>query len=450
MSQKEKNKTRFLQHHVYEINAISKNPIPFFTRLIKKYGNVVNAYFLSRFYLTDDPEVIRHIFQKNNRNYVKTKRIIGAVRLQIGNGLLTSEGKYWLKQRRAIQPGFHRERLDNISKIMVEEINRYMTEELDKHAASKEAFFMDKEMMHLAYRLVSKSLFGSEAEDEKLKIIDEVITEGQEFTVYTIRKPYIKPWLLISGAYKRNQKRKKVADDLIMEIINERKNSGEKRDDLLQMLLETEYEDGTKMTDQQLLDECMVLYVAGHETTALALTWAWYLISTHPKIDGQLQAATQSVLENRDPGFSDLRSLSYASQIIDETMRMYPPAWLLDRSAVNDDEIGGYTIKKNRDIFVFVYGMHHNAKYWNDPEVFDPERFSAENKKNHVPYSYLPFGGGPRLCIGNNFALMEMQLILSMFTKRYRFEVIPEHKVEMNPMITLRPRYGIKMKVHKR
>ena len=333
---------------------------------------------------------------------------------------------------------------------MVDEINLYMNEELDKYAVSNEAFFLDKEMMHLAYKLVSKSLFGSEAEDEKLRVIDDVITEGQEFTVYTIRRPYMKPWLLVSGAYRRNRIRKKIADDLIMEIINERINSGEKRDDLLQMLVDTEYEDGTKMTNQQLLDECMVLYVAGHETTALALTWAWYLISSHPEIELRLKEATHAALGNRDPGFSDLRSLSYASQIIDETMRMYPPAWLLDRSAVNDDEIGEYTIKKNRDIFVFVYGMHHNPKYWNEPEVFNPERFTPENKKNHVPYAYLPFGGGPRLCIGNNFALMEMQLILSMFVNRFRFEVVPEHKVEANPMITLRPRYGIKMKVHRR
>jgi len=204
------------------------------------------------------------------------------------------------------------------------------------------------------------------------------------------------------------------------------------------------------MTDQQLLDESLVLYVAGHETTALALTWALYLISSHPDVEQQLYKSTLSQFSEKDPGFSDLRSMGYTAQVIDETMRMYPPAWLLDRKAIEDDEVGGYTINKNQDIFCFTYGMHRNPEYWENPDTFDPDRFSEENKKKHVPHAYMPFGAGPRLCIGNNFAMMEMQLILSMFSKRYRFEVLSDQNITVQPLITLRPRNGIKVKVHKR
>ena len=355
MSVKEKNKLRYLQRYLFQINTISSNPIPFFMSIMKKHGTMVDAYFLKRFYLTTNPEVIRHIFQKNNKNYVKTNRTIDPVRDQIGNGLLTSEGAYWLKQRRSIQPGFHRKRLEDISVTMVKEINTYMDEVLDAYAEKNEAFVLDKEMMHIAYRLVSKSLFGSEVADEKLKMMDRVISEGQEYTVDLIRRPYLKFWLRLNGGFKKNQENKRVSQALIMDIINDRKKSSMPQNDLLQMLLETEYEDGSKMTDQQLLDESLVLYVAGHETTALALTWALYLISSHPDVEQQLYKSTLSQFSQRDPGFSDLRSMGYTTQVIDETMRMYPPAWLLDRKAIEDDEVGGYTINKNQDIFCFTY-----------------------------------------------------------------------------------------------
>ena len=225
MSVKEKNKLHYFQRYLFKINSISRNPIPFFMSIMKNHGTMVDAYFLKRFYLTTDPEVIRYIFQKNNKNYVKTNRTIDPVREQIGNGLLTSEGAYWLKQRRSIQPGFHRKRLEDISITMVNEINAYMDEVLDVYAANNESFVLDKEMMHLAYRLVSKSLFGSEVADEKLKLMDKAISEGQEYTVDLIRRPYLRFWLRLNGEFKKNQKNKRMSQELIMDIINERKKA---------------------------------------------------------------------------------------------------------------------------------------------------------------------------------------------------------------------------------
>ena len=450
MSSNSKNKLRFLHRHLLNIKSISVNPIPFFTSIIENYGEMVDVFFLRRFYITTDPEVIRHIFQRNNKNYPKTRQTIVPVREQIGNGLLTSEGPYWLRQRRAIQPGFHRKRLEDISKVMVDEINRYMDNELNAFAENGIVVELDKEMMHLAYRLVSKSLFGSDVADEKLGLMDRAISEGQEYIITQVRRPYFKYWQKLNGEYKKNEERKRVVQGIVMDIINERRSSGVAPNDLLQMLLETEYEDGSRMSDEQLLDESLVLYLAGHETTALALTWGIYLLSTHSDVEEKLHESTAAQFSDRDPSFADLRSMAYVNQVIDETMRLYPPAWFLDRYAVEEDEINGYRVRKNQDIFCFVFGMHRNPKYWEQPEKFDPERFSDEHKKKHVPHAYMPFGAGPRLCIGNNFAMMEMQLILSMFVKRYRFEVLKDQKIELQPLITLRPKNGIKVRIHKR
>ena len=288
MSSNSKNKLRFLHHHLLNIKSISVNPIPFFVSIIENYGEMVDVLFLRRFYITTDPEVIRHVFQRNNKNYPKTDQTIVPVREQIGNGLLTSEGPYWLKQRRAIQPGFHRKRLEDISKVMVDEINRYMDHELKAYAESGNVVELDKEMMHLAYRLVSKSLFGSEVADEKLGLMDRAISEGQEYIITQVRRPYFKYWQKLNGEYEKNEERKRVVQGIIMDIINERRSSGTAENDLLQMLLETEYEDGSRMSDEQLLDESLVLYLAGHETTALALTWGIYLLSTHSEVEEKL------------------------------------------------------------------------------------------------------------------------------------------------------------------
>ncbi len=428
--------------------AFVKNPIPTFLKLLKEHDGLCQIKMTQRYaYMTDRPEIIRHFLQKNHKNYIKTSIVKNSLKKQIGNGLLTSDGDYWLKQRRAIQPGFHRKRLEAISHIMIREINDYLDNIMDAYAESGAVFDMHKEMTHLAYKIVSKSLFSGSLSDEKLDLIEETINSAQEQIVNEVRQPFMIPWLWLKGDIRKTNLLRKEADEEIYKAIRERRESGEKHDDLLDMLLETEYEDGTGMTEQQLRDEALILYVAGHETSANAMTWAWYLITSHPEIEEELLKSSYDILGNDSPSFEKLRELGYSLQVIEETMRLYPPAWITDREPLEDDETEGIRIKKGQDIIALIYSVHHNAKYWENPEEFKPERFTPENKKKHVPFSYLPFGGGPRLCIGNNFALMEMQFVLVEMVRRYKFEIIKDQQIELNPLITLRPRYGIKMKV---
>lgn len=439
-----------LLRNLINIPRIVHNPAIHFKQVLDDNDGLVKLELpYGSVCMTDRPELIRHVLQQNHKNYVKTSAV-RKMRSQIGNGLLTSDGKYWLKQRRAIQPGFHKKRLEGISKIMVEEINQFMETVLDAYSETGQEFDISKEMARLAFKIVSKGLFGEAVEEDKLDMIDDIVTKSQQFIVDQIRKPFLKPWFHVSGAYARNRKLKEIGDKIILDVISERQLSRKRHDDLLDMLLETKYEDGSGMTDQQLLDEAIILLVAGHETSAVAMSWAWYLIATHPEIEMKLLQSVEESIGNNDPTFEGLRDLGYTLQILEETMRLYPPAWLTDREPVEDDVFEGVRIEKNHDILCLIYGVHHNPKYWENPEKFDPERFNTKSKETHIPFSYMPFGGGPRLCIGNNFALMEMQFVLAMLIRRYKIEVMPDQQIEINPLVTLRPRYGIKVRVKKR
>jgi len=440
-----------LIENLFSLRSFVRNPAVYLQKILSKNHGLAEVKILMRLVtVTDRPEMIRHVLQQNNRNYKKTKVVRSLIKEQVGNGLLTSDGPYWLKQRRAIQPGFHKQRLNGISKIMVNEIQEYMDDTLEKHAESQQAFDITKEMGRLAFRIVAKSLLGNSANVEELELVDEIVSKNQQFIVDQVRRPFLKPWFHLTGKYKQMRELKQKGDNLILRVIRERKESGEKHDDLLDMLLETRYEDGTSMTDQQLLDELIILYVAGHETTAMAMSWAWYLLVKHPEIEEKLVQSGLDVLGDNAPSFEKTRELSYSLQVVEETMRMYPPAWLVDREPLEDDEFEGYKIRKGQDVVCLMYSLHHNPKYWKNPEKFVPDRFSEANKKERVPFSYIPFGGGPRLCIGNSFALMEMQFILLLISKKYKFELLPNQEIDLYPMVTLRPRHGIQMKVSKK
>jgi cytochrome P450 len=431
-------------------SAMNENLVLYFKKIIDENNGLVKVKLPYSLVLTDRAEVIGHFLQKNNKNYRKTALIRNTIRKEIGNGLFTSDGDYWLKQRRAIQPGFHKKRLEGIARIMVEEINHYMDNVMDAYAENNQEIDLLDEMAKLAFKVLTKSLFGQEFEDGKINAIGEMVSSSQQYVMNRTLKPYLKPWYYVNGDYAENERLKKVRDEIIIEFIEDRKRSGEKVDDLLDMLLETEYEDGSKMSNQQILDETIVLLVAGHETSAVTISWTWYLLGMHPEVEDKL---VDSVLENigdKDPTFADIRSLAYPLQVLEESMRLYPAVWFIDREPLEDDEIEGMKIKKGEDIGAFLYGLHRNPAYWENPDEFDPNRFSAENKKKQTPYSYLPYGGGPRLCIGKNFAQMEMQFIVSMLIRRYKFVLSPDQEVSFKPLFTLCPSNGIKVRVEKR
>ena len=499
---------------IANIFKILENPIPVLTGFLEEFGETYYLYAggMNKTMVTTNPKIIQHVLQKNHRNYTKTPVQTKQLAKFAGKGLLTSEGPYWLQQRRLIQPGFHRHKIASLADIMNEVIIQSFKEfdeyansqqsidmahvmmeiafkavakslfstsvtdeemnmlakiasladimneviiqsfkEFDEYANSQQSIDMAHVMMEIAFKAVAKSLFSTSVTDEEMNMLAKNLTEIQEYFIKEVRQPFLHWYFQMSGKQKAYIQLADDSKQIILRIIHERRTSGKSHDDLLDMLLASRYEDtGEGMTDQQLLDEALIIFVAGHETSANALAWIFYLLSNHPKELEKLRNEAKSVLPNNVPTFLDLPKLEYGKWCIEEAMRLYPPAWITDRVALEDDEVDGIQIPKGMVVVPFIYGTHHSKNLWDNSEQFIPERFSKENKKQRPTYAYLPFGGGPRLCIGNNFAMMEMQLVVTHLIQRYDFELVKEHAVKIKPMITLRPKDGIMMKIKKR
>lgn len=428
-----------------------RNPLEVISENIARYGNTYTFHLggVQKGIMSARPEVIQHVLQKNHRNYRKSPIHFDKLARFLGNGLLSSDGDYWLQQRRLIQPGFHRKRLEGLAAVMNDEIARFL-ERLEEKTAANPVIDMSQAMMELAFRVVARSLFSADLPEEKLVELSGNITELQAFIIRLIRQPYLEWWFKLSGKTDIHLQMAARSRAVVADIIRQRRQSNAAHDDLLQMLLDARYESsGEGMTEEQLIDESLILFVAGHETTANALAWTWHLLSQHPDVVQRLRDEHQRVLAGRLPAFDDLPSLEYTLQVIEESMRLYPPAWITDRVAIEADEVDGVRIPAGAMIALSIYGVHHSAAHWKEPEAFRPERFSKENKALQHPYAYLPFGGGPRLCIGNSFALMEMQLILVQILRRFEVATVPGQAIIPQALITLRPKYGIRMKLHR-
>jgi cytochrome P450 len=429
-----------------------RNPLEVISENLRQYGDTYTFHLggIQKGMMTANPEIIQHILQKNHRNYRKSPIHFDKLARFLGNGLLTSDGEYWLRQRRLIQPGFHRTRLAALTQTMNAEIAAFLERTAQTTGAQGEVD-MSRTMMELAFRVVARSLFSADLPEERLLQLAQQITTLQAFIIRLIRQPYLEWWFNLSGATARHRHLSGGARSTVTELIRQRRQNQEQHDDLLQMLLDARYEDtGEGMSEKQLIDESLILFVAGHETSANALAWTCYLLSQHPESVEQLRAEHEAVLGERLPEFADLPRLEYTLQVIEEAMRLYPPAWITDRVAIADDEVDGVRIEAGSMIALSIYGAHHSAALWDAPEAFRPERFSKENKPKRHPYAYLPFGGGPRLCIGNSFALMEMQLILVQLLRRFDFELSPGQEIEPQALITLRPKNGLLMRLSRR
>ncbi len=425
------------------------NPIPILSTYLKEHDGYYSFNLAGKkVFITDKPSITQHILQKNHRNYHKSE-FVHSLTDFVGFGLLTSEGDYWLKQRRLIQPGFHRKKLEELSKIMLTETNDYV-DCFNELCQQNQLFDLSKEMMHLTLNVITKSLFSGSINQQEIQKIDFAITHIQEYMVKRIRMPFLMPWMKVNGKIKFYEGLHQEINELLFRIIRERKTNGGDYDDLLDMLLSARYKDSNEgMSDKQLRDEALVLFVAGHETSANALTWLWYALAQNPAVEEKLYQESISVLGDRDVTFDDLPNLPYSKQVIDETLRLYPPAWILDRVPLEDDEVDGYHLPKGGIINVLVHHLHRNPAYWEEPEVFNPDRFEKSREKDRVPYSYIPFGGGPRLCIGYNFAYYEMQIIIAQLIRRFRFR-IARKKVGLVPLVTLRPKGGMWVRVEER
>jgi len=395
--------------------------------------------------LVSSAEMAKYILQDNNKNYRKSLAYRISLKLMLGNGLLTSEGDFWRKQRRMAQPAFHRKKLAGFVDLMVNSSNQ-LIDRWRQNADSGRTFNIMPEMTSITAEVVAKALFSSDV-SSLIGEINSAVSILNEFGMQRI-KTLVRWPLWIPNKHNRTfKKHRNFLNKLILSIIEKRRNSNKTHNDLLGMLMDVyDEETGEKMNDKQLLDECLTLFIAGNETSAMALTWAVWLLLQNPNAKQKIREEVNQVVGNERIGLEHVPQLSYTLAVINESMRMFPPAWLMGRETLAPDVINGYKVPAKRNVLISIYNIHYHKNYWDEPELFKPERFNKENMKAKPKYAFMPFGGGPRLCIGNNFALMEMQVILASLVRAFDFETETK-SIEMEPLITLRPKGGLSIKV---
>lgn len=415
-------------------------------RYARTYGDVVFFRFVNiPICLVTHPDGIDYILVKHQSNFRKS-RDYRAFRPILGNGLLTSEGDFWQAQRKLIQPAFRHENIVSYADIMVGSAASMLSTWRDGQTRDIHA-----DMMALTLDVVAKSLFGSDVSGVAAKV-GKALAPMMELFIHQAKMTFLLP----EGApvpqtpryFRSNQQLNKI----VRGIIRERRAAPRPANDLLQTLLEAQDDRGSRMTDEQLRDEIMTLFIAGHDTTANALSWTWYLLAQHPAVEAQLAAELRAVLENRPPSVADLPRLPYTEMVLKESMRLYPPAWGFGRRPIHDFELGGYRIPAGTNVFLSQWITQRDPRWFPDPERFDPERWRVDPvKAGRIPrFAYFPFGGGPRVCVGAGFAMMEAALLLAAIAQRFRFSLVPGHPVETLPSATLRPKHGIKVVLHRR
>ncbi len=414
------------------VREMVRAPHRFFLQLTRDYGDIVQYRATpEQAYLLNHPDFVKQVLVSNGRNYTKethlNKHMLSSV---TGQGLLTSENPLWRKQRRLIQPFFHRSYLANFADLMVEATNE-MLARVDACASQHEPFDIANEMMTLTLNIVSRALFGYDIAEQSDRIGEAVNT------LVEIGKP----------KRRRFQEMAQVLDDIVYGLIDQRlAQPHREQQDLLDMLIQARYEDsGERMEKRQVRDEVMSLLIAGHETTANTLSWLWYLLGQYPEIVEEIEAELELVLNGRSPIITDFPNLEYCNKVIKESMRLYPSAWSISRHTVADDEIGGYHIPAGAIVALSPYTLHRHPAFWPDPEKFDPERFTPEQEAARHRYAYIPFGAGARKCIGDQFALMESIIILPMMLQKFRLHLVPDHPIEEHALVTLRAKHGILM-----
>ncbi len=411
-----------------------------------RMGDVVEMRIAVPVYLVTPAELVKHVLQDRHMNYRKGALYDRLVPL-VGQGLLTSEGDFWKRQRRLAQPAFHRQKVAAFADVMAKH-TQAMLDRWEAKAQSGEPFDAHEEMMALTLAIIGETLFSVDLTGAAAEV-GRAVDVALEVTEARTRMPFLPPAFLPTPGNLRFNRARKTLDALVNGIIAQRRATPGEHGDLLGLLMDARDEDGQSMSDTQLRDEVMTLLLAGHETTANALAWWIYLMSKHPEI-AERQAAEAASLEGDAPTFAQLPKLGYTLRTFEETMRLYPPAYFIGRRAIAEDNLGGYRIPAGATITLSPYVTGRDVRYWPNPEGFDPDRFLPERAAQRPPMAYFPFAGGPRQCIGNSFALMEMQVIGAMMARRFRLELTPHQHIELDPSITLRPRDGIQVRAVKR
>jgi cytochrome P450 len=396
-------------------------------------------------FIASDPSVIKDVLVTHNQNFHKS-RGLERIKILLGEGLLTSEDAVHLRQRRLMQPAFHRDRVAAYASTMVSYADRVRS-----GWSEGEALDVAREMSRLTLLIVGKTLFDTDVESQARDVGDAM--SGLMNSFWTLMLPFGDTLeRLPIPRLRRGRKARERLDAIIYGIIGERRASGGDRGDLLSMLLmaQDDEDKGRGMTDRQVRDEAMTIFLAGHETTANALTWTWYLLSQSPDIERGLHEEIDRVLAGRLPTVADVDCLPYTTRVVTESMRLYPPAWLVGRRAVNEYSIGGYSVPPRSIVVMSQWIVHRDPRHYPEPDRFDPDRWTPAFKAALPRFAYFPFGGGPRQCIGESFAWMELVLVLATIAQRWRFYLVPGHPVVPQAAVTLRPKHGMKMTARQR
>lgn len=427
----------------------AKDPLLAMVRMQKLYGNALRVHFFAHLYgfLFFHPDHNKHVLQDNNRNYTKLPAPTFTLLQQIiGNGLVVSDGDFWRRQRRLAQPAFHRKEIANFVTTMTN-CTQQRLNSWEMAAQKGEVVDMSEQMMGLTLQIAGKTLFSLDLTGEARTVGEAFNQVNQQlsklntdpFFPVKLRMPFLAVTQSFFGGIRQ-------LDGVVNRIIQERRQSGQEHRDLLSMLMFSKDEEtGESMDDRQLRDEVMTLLIAGHETTAVALSWALYLLAQHPQVRERLQIEVAQALGSRQVQLEDLPHLPYTRMVIDEVLRLYPPAYAMARWCNGADVVGGYDLPANTALTLSPYITHRLPEFWDEPEKFDPDRFLPERVAERPRYAYLPFGGGPRQCIGNSFALTEAAVILASMVQRFDWRLVTSTAAEMEPMITLRPKGGLPM-----
>ncbi len=430
-----------------------RDPLQFFVRIRQSFGDVVGFRMLNRqFILLSNPEHIKYVLQDNNQNYEKNTPNFFLRRLEplLGRGLATTNGDYWLKQRRLVQPAFHRQRVADWTGIMATS-TQAMLGQWDERAASGRPIDLDSALRQLTLDILVHTLtpLGSEVTQDA----EAVRAILQDWMARTRRLPSL--ILLLLDLPTRQNRRFHEAittlDRVIYRLIDERRKAGAEGSDLLSVLLQARDADsGASLSDKEIRDQVATIFAGGFETTATALSFTFALLAQHPEVVRQLEQEVDTVLGDRTPTFADVPNLPYTSMVFEEALRLYPPNWALRRIPIADDAVGNYRIPAGTTVVLSTYVLHHDAQYWHEPERFDPSRFAAGEGAGRPRFAYFPFGGGPRQCIGNYFATIEAQIIIAMVVQRFRTHLVSGHQVRIQPSIPLRPKGGLPVTLERR
>lgn len=425
--------------------ALRRDIIGFFLDTVRTHGDV--AYVSigpRRLFLINHPDLIQEVLVTRHKSFHKSW-VMQQAKFVLGEGLLTSEDDFHRRQRKLMQPAFHKRRVEGYGAVMAD----YAARTANRWQPG-ETLDVSQEMMRLTLSVAAKTLFNADVESEA----DEIGAALTEVLGFFDR--ILSPWAPLLNrmplpSNRRFDRALARLDATVYGMIEARRASGEDAGDVLSMLLAAQDEDdGGVMTDRQVRDEALTLFLAGHETTANALTWTWYLLSENPPVEAKLHRELDEVLEGRCPGIDDLSNLEYTRKVLTESMRLFPPAYMLSREALEDVPLGGYVAPKGDIVVMSQYAIHRDARFYGAPERFDPDRWTPEMQERLPRFAYFPFGGGPRVCIGETFAWTEGMLVLATIARRRRLRLVPDHPVELRPLITLRPRHGMVMQVDAR